>query len=333
MSQHKVVVIGGGPSGLSAALYLARANLSPLVIAGDPPGGQLMLTSEVENFPGVRSMFGAELIALMRERAEHFGAKIVDANVTSVNFREPTLSVETDISSDSHLEAKSILIATGAKALWMGLESEKRLRGKGVSACATCDGFFFRNKTVAVLGGGDSALEEAIQLTKFVSKVYLIHRRDSFKASRIMQERVSQNEKIEILWNSQVTNIIGENKVEGIELVGKDEQHKHLDLQGVFVAIGHKPDTDLFKNQVILDDKGYVVTMSRLAEKVLRGMTIEGSNIMSSMISPYYSTATSVLGVFAAGDCVDDVYRQASTASGMGVAASIDIERYLEAQG
>ncbi|MFA6081335.1 MAG: thioredoxin-disulfide reductase [Patescibacteria group bacterium] len=294
--QENVIIIGGGPAGLSAAIYLARADLKPLIFAGSPPGGQLTLTSEVENFPGFESILGSELIEKMRNQAKKFGAKIVDENVLTVDFSNGTH--KTNLTNKTYL-SKSIIIATGAKALWLNLPSETRLRGKGVSACATCDGFFFRGKKVAVVGGGDTALEEALTLTKFAEKVYIIHRRDFFRASKIMQERVKENKKIEIIWNSSVEEILGELRVEGIRV--KD---KTLKVDGVFVAIGHKPDTDLFKGKVEVDEKGYIKIFER--------------------------RSTSVKGVFVAGDCADPYYRQAITAAGTGVEAALEVEKYLE---
>ena len=269
---ENVIIIGGGPAGLSAAIYLARADLKPLVFAGSPPGGQLTLTSEVENFPGFESILGSELIEKMRNQAKKFGAKIVDENVIKVEFSNE--SHKTYLTNKTY-NSKSIIIATGAKALWLNLPSETRLRGKGVSACATCDGFFFRGKTVAVVGGGDTALEEALTLTKFAEKVYIIHRRDFFRASKIMQERVKENKKIEIIWNSSVEEILGDKHVEGIKIksdkIGQGQMKSEkkpipsdsiqlnpiiseLKVGGVFVAIGHKPDTDLFKGKVEVDE-------------------------------------------------------------------------------
>jgi thioredoxin reductase (NADPH) len=330
-----VIIIGGGPAGLSAAIYLARADLKPLLFAGSPPGGQLTLTSEVENFPGFESIQGSELIEKMRKQAIKFGTRIVDENVIRVDFSNKTH--KTYLTNKTH-ESKSIIIATGAKAIWLGLESETRLRGKGISACATCDGFFFREKIVAVIGGGDTALEEALTLTKFAKKVYIIHRREEFRASKIMIERVKNNKKIEVIWNSKVEEILGKLHVEGIKIQrsqktddrksDRSESQKvrksddltiqlsnqsdssetsdlsEIKLDGVFVAIGHKPDTDLFKGKIQLDERGYV----KLTERRL----------------------TSVPGVFAAGDCADPFYRQAITSAGTGVEAALDAERYLE---
>ena len=337
---EKVIIIGGGPAGLSAAIYLARAGLKPLVFTGSAPGGQLTLTSEIENYPGFESISGAELVQKMRKQAEKFGARIVDENVVKVNFNKSEIrntkhetnsnvldlkNFKLDIVSNFEIRAsklflaKSVIIATGARALWLGLESEQRLRGKGVSACATCDGFFFRDRVVGVVGGGDTALEEALTLTKFAKKVYIIHRRREFRGSKIMQERVFKNKKIEIIWNAAVEEILGKERVEGLKIAViptevegsslKDSStnarndKKILNLDGVFIAIGYKPNTDLFKGQIELDKKGYII-------------------VNKSMIS--------VPGIFAAGDCVDHIYRQAATAVGMGVAAALEVEKWLE---
>jgi thioredoxin reductase (NADPH) len=347
MDVQNVIIIGGGAAGLSAAIYLARAGLTPLIFAGSPPGGQLMLTSEVENFPGRESILGGELIDVMRKQAQKFGGIIRDENVLSVDLTK-------DIKLVNDVKTKSVIIATGAKALWMGLDSETRLRGKGVSACATCDAFFFKNKIVAVIGGGDSALEEALTLTKFASKVYIIHRRAEFKASKIMQKRVLEHEKIKIIWNAQVEEVLGAQRVEGlklkqIQLNSTDSTNVTIEVGGVFVAIGHRPDTDLFKGQIELDEKGYVHTSSTVAlenlkfeisnfksNSNLKDLNIENSLKIKNLklkiqkFDTMYSTQTSVNGVFGAGDCVDHVYKQASTAAGMGVQAALDSERWLE---
>ena len=323
---RNVVIIGGGPAGLSAAIYNSRAGLEPLVLAGSPPGGQLMLTSEVENFPGYKAIMGPDLIDILRKQATEFNTEILNENVTSVDFKK---SIFTLTYSKGSIKSRSIIIATGAKALWLGLESEERLRGKGVSACATCDGFFFRNRSVAIVGGGDTAMEEAQTLTKFANKVYLIHRKDTFRASKIMQERVLSNSKIEVILNNEIVEILGDQKVSGIKLQKPYNNESILPLDGVFVAIGHKPDTELFKNHIELDPKGYIVTSQTNALEKAQRNEYEKQSIYDYN----YQSMTSVKGVFAAGDCVDHIYRQASTAAGMGVAASLDVERWLANQG
>jgi thioredoxin reductase (NADPH) len=373
---ENVIIIGGGPAGFSAAIYLARAGLKPLVFGGSPPGGQLSLTSEVENFPGQPSILGPELIQTMRDQAKKFGARIVDENVIKVDFtRKPfkiygnwkigmeagqeNRSKKLDLNTlpnpiSNFISTKSVIIATGAKALWLNVPGEEKLRGKGVSACATCDGFFFKDKTVAVVGGGDTALEEALTLTKFAKKIYLIHRRDSFRASKIMQERVFANKKIKIIWNAVVEEIIGKDRVEGIKIKKLENPpstdqlpnpHPYLpsiiQLNGVFVAIGHKPDTEIFARQVELDEKGYIYVSNRIAIEYIKNQKSpsdsEGKNTNQNSkifnIEKYnfdYQYQTSVSGVFAAGDCVDNKYRQAAVAAGMGVSAALEVEKWLE---
>lgn len=326
--KEKVTIIGSGPAGLSAAIYAGRAGLSPLVLGGSPYGGQLMLTTEVENFPGFQSIMGPELIETMRKQVKELGVRIIDQNVTSVDFSSEPFTVST---VDKKIETASVIIATGAKALWLGLESETRLRGKGVSACATCDGFFFRNKTVVVVGGGDTAMEEALTLTNFASKVYLVHRRDTFRASKIMEERVRKHPKIELILNTQVVEVIGDQKVTGLKLEEiPTKKQTELPADALFVAIGHKPDTEIFKGHIELDESGYIINTTELALSYLWGKRkVDDTFKKISSTSPHYGTSTSVLGVFAAGDCVDHTYRQASTASGMGVAAALDTERWL----
>ncbi|MBI3620545.1 FAD-dependent oxidoreductase [Candidatus Roizmanbacteria bacterium] len=356
---ENLIIIGGGPAGLAAALYTGRANLAPLLFAGSPPGGQLILTTEVENYLGYESILGPELIQKFRSHATKFGTKIIDQNILKVDFSRSPFTVAT---VDKSYRTKAVIIATGAKALWLGLESETRLRGKGVSACATCDGFFFKNKVVAVVGGGDTALEEALTLTKFVSRIYLIHRRDKFRASIIMQERVKKHPNIHIIYNAEVTGIIGSQKVEGVALKinpsdktllnkSKEELEKiapemlkmkiqavgdsimgQIPIDGLFVAIGHKPDTEVFREQIELDEKGYIVTGQRLAEDYLRGKRQVSSEKLTRIqgAGHHYNFDTDVAGVFAAGDCVDYRYRQAATAVGQGVAAALEVERYLE---
>jgi len=338
---ENVIIIGGGPAGLSSAIYLARAGLSPLVFAGSPPGGQLTLTSEVENFPGYDSILGGDLIDKMRKQAEKFGAKIIDQNITKTILSISKKEVFTD---KKNYTTKSLIIATGAKALWLDVPGEKELQGKGVSACATCDGFFFRDKIVAVVGGGDTAMEEALTLTKFAKKVYIIHRRDSFRASKIMQERVFTNKKIEVIWNTVVEEVIGNLKVEAIKFKSQNSKVKSesqkLEVDGVFVAIGHKPDTKIFDEQIELDEKGYVITTARLAMEMVKSrvksqkskVTIKNEKL-EKIVDKFdfdYQMLTSVPGIFAAGDCVDYIYRQAATAAGMGVAAALEVERWLE---
>jgi thioredoxin reductase (NADPH) len=311
-SHHHVLIVGSGPAGLTAAIYTARASLAPLVIEGEPsstsdqPGGQLMLTTEVENFPGFpEGIMGPELMMRCREQAMRFGAQFLTEKVTKVDFSQRPFRVWV---RDTQYTADSIIVSTGAQSLMLGLEEEKRLIGHGLSTCATCDGFFFRNQHIAVVGGGDSALEEAQFLTKFASKVTLIHRRDTLRASKIMQDRAIANEKIEFLWNAQVTKVLGQEKVEGLEVTDTvNGAVSTLPVTGVFVAIGHRPNTDLFKGVLDMAESGYLTTQPG-------------------------STYTNIPGVFACGDVQDHTYRQAITAAGSGCMAAIDCERWLEAQ-
>lgn len=337
---ENVVIIGGGPAGLAAAVYNARAFLNPLVIEGVPAGGQLMLTSEVENYPGFESILGPELVASMKKHAEKFGTRFVSDNVAKVN--SSVSPFEVTLAGGDVIRTKSILVATGASAKWLGLESEQKLLGKGVTACATCDGFFFKNKVVAVVGGGDTAMEEALTLTNFATKVYLIHRRDTFRASQIMQKRVLEHQKIEVLWNTQIDEVLGEQKVEGLKLRQSEKVSSNknnpvpekLPLDGLFLAIGHTPQTRFLQGSgVELDEKGYIMTYGRLAQDYLRGKIELSSekkeHLKETENNHHYAFCTSVLGIFAAGDCADYVYRQAATAVGMGVSAALEIERYL----
>ncbi len=327
MDIENIIIIGGGPAGLAAAVYNSRADLKPLVIAGSPPGGQLILTSDVENYPGFESILGPDLIVKMRSHAQKFGTRFIDDNVKSVDFsKEPFML---SLSTGKTIHTQSVLIATGASALWLGLENEQRLRGRGVSACATCDGFFFRDKVVAVVGGGDTAMEESLTLTKFASKVYVLHRRGEFRASKIMQKRVLESPKIEIKWNTAVEDVLGQDKVEGLQLKDLKTKQitKNFPIDGLFLAIGHKPDTEFLKESgVLLDKRGYIKTTGWTAWEVKKEPTL---NSQLSTFNFHYQYTTSVDGIFAAGDCVDYVYRQAGTAVGMGIAAALEAERWL----
>ena len=306
MMTEKVVIIGSGPAGLTAAIYAARADLGPLMIEGMERGGQLMLTTDVENFPGFPDgIMGPELMEGFRKQAERFNTRIMSSDVSRVDFSSRPFRIWVD---DDEYQADSVIISTGASARWLGLESETRLRGHGVSACATCDGFFFRDKEIAVVGGGDSAAEEALFLTKFASKVYLIHRRDELRASKIMAKRVLEHDKIDVVWSSVVEEVLGDDLVDGLRLRNRvTDELSTLAVEGLFLAIGHDPNTKIFQGQIDLDPAGYILT--------------PGSNTM-----------TSVPGVFAAGDVTDHVYRQAITAAGMGCRAAIDVERWLDEQ-
>lgn len=311
MSQkRKLIIVGSGPAGLTAAIYAARGNLAPLVIEGYQAGGQLMLTSEVENFPGFpKGVMGPELMGQFRAQAEKFGAEFVTADATKVDLGGKVKKVWVD---KTEYEADAVIISTGASANLLGLPNENRLMGRGVSTCATCDGFFFKDKVIAVVGGGDSAMEEANFLSRFASKVYLIHRRDSFKASKIMLERAQKNPKIEFKVNRAVEDILGEDGVKGVKL--KDTikgTTEEVALEGVFVAIGHTPNTKLFAGSINVDSKGYILTSS------------EKSHV----------SATNIPGVFACGDVQDSRYRQAITAAGSGCAAALDAEHYISELG
>jgi thioredoxin reductase (NADPH) len=311
VSARDVIIIGSGPAGLTAAVYAARANLAPLVIEGEPsstsdqPGGQLMLTTDVENYPGFpEGILGPDLMLRFRDQAERFGATYITAKVTRVDFSARPFKVWVH---DDLYEADAVIVSTGAQSLMLGLEAEGRLLGHGLSTCATCDGFFFRGQEIAVVGGGDSAVEEALFLTKFATNVTLIHRRDALRASKIMQDRARANDRIEFRWNTVVTDLVGEDTLTGVRVrdvvTGEDGE---LALSGLFVAIGHRPNTDLFKGILDMEDNGYLVTRPG-------------------------STYTNVEGVFACGDVQDHTYRQAVTAAGSGCMAAIDAERWLEA--
>ena len=304
---RKVVIIGTGPAGLTAAIYSARANFSPLVIQGPEPGGQLITTTDVENYPGFPDgIMGPDMMQMFEKQAERFGAELRWGMVTSVDLSERPFKLIVD--EETAVTADTVIVSTGASAMYLGLENETRLLGHGVSACATCDGAFFREQQVAIVGGGDTAMEEALFLTRFASKIFLIHRRDEFRASKIMRDRVLSHEKIEVLWNTTVEDVRGDKLVEG--LVIKDVitgEVRDLAVEGFFVAIGHKPNTDLFKDFLDMDETGYIQTQSD-------------------------STYTNIEGVFACGDAQDHIYRQAVTAAGTGCMAAIDAERWLADQ-
>lgn len=302
MGVENVIIIGSGPSGYTAAVYAARESLNPLMISGFPKGGQLMLTTTVDNYPGFPDgIMGPELMELMRKQAEKFGTRFIDENVSSVNLKKKPFEFKV---GDKTYYANSLIVSTGASSNWIGLESEKRLIGKGVSSCATCDAFFFKNKDVIVVGGGDSAMEEALFLTKFASSVTIVHRRDIFRASKIMQEKVMQSPKIKILWNCAVEDVLGKEKVEGVTLRDlKSGQKADMKIDGVFVAIGHSPNTAFLDGQLELDKKGYIITTEEVK--------------------------TAIEGVFAAGDVVDHTYRQAITAAGSGAKAAMEARSYL----
>ncbi len=300
-----LAIIGSGPAGYTAGIYASRASLKPVLFEGLESGGQLMLTTDVENYPGFDSgIMGPDLMQIFKKQAERFGTEIKTETINSIKKIDGGFSLES--AKDSY-EFKSVIISSGASAKWLDIKGEKELQGHGVSACATCDGFFFKEKEVIVVGGGDSAMEEALFLTKFAKKVYIVHRRDSFRASKIMQDRALDNDKIEVLWNKEVTQIHGSESVESVSLADtKDGSSSEVNIDGVFMAIGHTPNVDFLDGLVELDEKGYVKT----------GFTTE--------------TSTSVPGVFAAGDVADSIYRQAVTAAGTGCQAAIDAERWLD---
>jgi thioredoxin reductase (NADPH) len=301
---RKLIIIGSGPAGLTAAIYAARANLEPTVFAGGLAGGQLMITTDVENYPGFEEgVMGPELMAKFRTQAVRFGAEIHDVDVTKVDFSGTPLRVWVE---DEEHRAESVIVATGASAMWLGIDAETRLRGRGVSSCATCDGAFFKGKDIIVVGGGDTAMEEATFLTRFGKSVTIVHRREALRASKIMQHRATTHPKISVIWNSVVEDIYGDSKVTGVSLRDvKTGETSHHAADAVFVAIGHRPNTEIFAGQLALDEKGYILSED--------------------------GTHTNITGVFVAGDVQDKRYRQAVTAAGLGCRAAMDAERYLEA--
>jgi len=304
----KVAIIGSGPAGYTSAIYTARANLSPILFAGYQPGGQLTITTDVENFPGfAETIQGPWLMEQMHKQALHVGTKIIEEHINEVDFSTKPFKLSTE--SGSSYTADSIIICTGAQAKWLGLPSEKHFQGFGVSGCATCDGFFFRNKTVMVVGGGNTALEEALYLTNHASKVYLVHRRDSFRGEKILQERVFKHNKIEVIFNHNLQEILGTESPKSVNsavlLNTQNNSTKQIATDGIFIAIGHKPNSDLFKNTgLLLDEEGYIITKPN-------------------------STATNLIGVYAAGDIQDKIYRQAVTAAGTGCMAALEVEKFL----
>ena len=300
----EVTIIGSGPAGYTAAIYSARANLNPTLISGLQPGGQLTITTDVENYPGYESPIqGPWLMEQMQKQAQLVGTEILNTQVTKVELKNSLKKIFLD--NGSIIESKTVIISTGAQARWLGLENEEKFQGHGLSACATCDGFFFKDRKVAVIGGGNSAAEEALFLTKFASEVFLIHRRDQLRAEKILQDRLKNNSKIKFIWNTEVSKFIGDQDLKSIELYHKDKnENSNLDLDGVFIAIGHDPATKLFKGQIDMDSEGYIITKPD-------------------------STETSLEGVYAAGDVKDKVYRQAVTAAGMGCMAALEAEKFL----
>ncbi len=302
---NNVAIIGSGPAGYTAAIYAARANLKPILVSGIQPGGQLTITTDVENYPGYENPIqGPWLMDQMQKQSLLVGTSIINSHVEKVKLDEDIKKLYLD--NGEIIETKTVIICTGAQARWLGIENEQKLQGHGLSACATCDGFFFKDKRVAVIGGGNTAAEEALFLTKFASKVIIIHRRDKLRAEKILQERLIENEKIDFLWNSEVKKFHGDIELTSIEVFdNKENKIFNMEIDGVFVAIGHDPATSLFKDQIDMDNNGYILTKPD-------------------------STQTSLSGVFAAGDVKDKIYRQAVTAAGMGCMAALEVEKYLE---
>lgn len=307
MEKHKCIIVGSGPAGYTAAIYAARANMSPVMIMGMEPGGQLMQTNDVENFPGYpKGIMGPEMMAEFKEQAERFGTDIRHGLVTKVDFSKRPFTLTID--DATQIQAETVILSTGATAKYLGLESEQRLMGMGVSACATCDGFFYRGKEVVIVGAGDSACEEALYLANLCTKVHMLVRRDEMRASKIMQERVLKTKNIEVYWNTETDEVLGEKEVEGVRVINnKTGEKKDIPVYGFFVAIGHKPNSDVFKDFIDTDETGYVITKGK-------------------------TTKTNIEGVFACGDLQDSQYRQAVTAAGSGCMAALDAERFLSEQ-
>lgn len=322
---QKVIIIGSGPAGWSAAIYTSRALLNPLVLGGEKSGGQLINTTEVENYPGFKDgVMGPELMMSMRDQAIRFGANIVDKNVTKVDFTQKPFSVW--VGEEEH-KAETVIVTTGAEAIMLNVPGEEKLLGRGVAVCAVCDAAFYKEKTTFVVGGGDAAIEDALALTRHAKKVFMIVRRDEFRASKIMQQKVSDHENIEIMWNTEVLEAIGEQKLEKIRVKNnKTNEEQELLVDGLFLAIGHKPSTEIFKDQLALDSKGYILTripFSKQSDEMAMSHLDENGLVD-------YPTMTSVDGVFAAGDVMDFRYQQAVVAAGHGAMAGLDAEKYLE---
>lgn len=325
---YDLIIIGSGPSGYTAGIYAARASLKPLILAGEKAGGQLMWTTVIENYPGFENgVEGPKLMDEMRKQAEHFGATIEYRNVERVDFSDPAVKkVYIKVKGQEvEYQAKSVILSTGADSVMLGIPNEEKLIGRGVSTCAVCDAAFFKDKKTIVIGGGDSAMEDTLALTKFASSVVVMHRRDSFRASKIMQDRVLNNPKVTVMWNTIPQEVMGEEKVTGLKVL-ENGQEKIVETDGMFLAIGHKPNTTFLQGQVALDDHGYIVTRSSLTKK--------GTELAASAFNEegllQFPTSTSVNGIFAAGDVVDVRYKQAITAAAQGCQAAIDAERWLE---
>lgn len=317
---YEVIIIGSGPAGYTASIYTARANLEPLLIAGYQNGGQLMQTTEVENYPGFpEGILGPQLMLNMRQQAERFGTEIIDKDVTKVDFNEKIKKVYI---GDDIYQAKAVIVATGASAKWLEVEGEDKFKGRGVSSCATCDGAFFKNRVIAVVGGGDSAMEEANFLTRFASKLYIIHRREEFRASKIMQDRVLNNPKVEVIWNTEVKEIKGDDSLKSLVIYNnKEDKTEELEVDGLFVAIGHTPITDFLAGALEVNEKGYLQRNKGINTSL--GETNQENEV-------HYETQSSTKGVFIAGDVHDYVYRQAVTAAGEGCKAALECEKYLD---